>query len=163
MNPSAPGLLALSSYLMSRTGQAARRRLANQAERRGLRLWHVMVLGALEDGGSHSKGQLAARLEIGPSDIIKVVDDLLVAGYVTCTRSSVDRRRVQVDLTALGRTAAARINADLAAADDEVLAPLSGEERRRLFDMLNRLNGHLGQAGPGPAPGAARPVRKPGR
>ncbi|MFJ9950653.1 hypothetical protein [Kitasatospora sp. NPDC091207] len=32
MNPSAPGLLALSSFLMSRTGQAARRRLAHQAE-----------------------------------------------------------------------------------------------------------------------------------
>ncbi|MFJ9950655.1 hypothetical protein [Kitasatospora sp. NPDC091207] len=70
---------------------------------------------------------------------------------------------MQVDLTALGRTAAARIGSDLAAADDEVLAPLSGEERRRLFDMLNRLNGHLGQAGPGSAPAAARPIRKPGR
>ncbi|MFJ9950654.1 hypothetical protein [Kitasatospora sp. NPDC091207] len=47
----------------------------------------MMVLGALEDGGSHSKGEPAARLDIGPSDVIKVVDDLLVAGYVTCARA----------------------------------------------------------------------------
>ncbi|MFD4914797.1 hypothetical protein ACFWNR_16415, partial [Streptomyces virginiae] len=33
----------------------------------------------------------------------KVVDELVVAGYVTCTRSSADRRRVHVDLTAPGR------------------------------------------------------------
>ncbi|MGV9268269.1 MarR family winged helix-turn-helix transcriptional regulator [Kitasatospora sp. NPDC003701] len=163
MNPTAPGLLTLSSFLMSRTGQAARRRLSNQAERRGLRLWHVMVLCALEEEGSHSKGELAARLDIGPSDVIKVVDDLLVAGYVTCTRSSADRRRVHVDLTARGREAAAGINSDLAAADDEVLAPLSGEERLRLFDMLNRLNGHLGQADAGAEPAGARQNRRRGR
>ncbi|MFI8082081.1 MarR family winged helix-turn-helix transcriptional regulator [Kitasatospora sp. NPDC086009] len=146
---------------MSRTGQAARRRLATQAERRGLRLWHVMVLCALEEEGSHSKGELAARLEIGSSDVIKVVDELVVAGYVTCTRSSADRRRVHVDLTAPGRSAAAGINSDLAAADDEVLAPLSGEERLRLFDMLNRLNGHLGQAEAGPDRPAPRPAPRP--
>ncbi|MFF1907776.1 MarR family winged helix-turn-helix transcriptional regulator [Kitasatospora sp. NPDC058218] len=163
MNPTAPGLLTLSSFLMSRTGQAARRRLANQAERQGLRLWHVMVLCALEEEGGQAKGELAARLDIGPSDMIKVIDDLLAAGYVTCTRSPADRRRVHVDLTAQGRVAASRINSDLAATDDEVLAPLSREERRRLFDMLNRLNGHLGQADDDPDEAGARQIRKRGR
>ncbi|MFG3052365.1 MarR family winged helix-turn-helix transcriptional regulator [Kitasatospora sp. NPDC048239] len=154
--PPAPGLLVLSSFLMARTGRSARRLLAGRAAQHGFKLWHVMVLCALQDVPSLFKAELAERLELTSSDVARVVDDLMAAGHVTCDRAEEDRRRVMVRLTPPGRAAAALVNSDLSAADDEVLAPLSVADRRRLEHILARLFAHLNEGRD-----TARPTRRP--
>ncbi|GAA1078234.1 MarR family winged helix-turn-helix transcriptional regulator [Kitasatospora arboriphila] len=134
-----PSLLDLSTYLLSRTGKAARTRLAERLARRGLRLWHLAVLAALADFGPHAQRDLSVRLSVDPSDIAKVVDELAAAGWVDRSRDPADRRRIRVTVTDPGRTALRELQAEAAAVQAELLAPLSAAERTRLHGLLRRL------------------------
>lgn len=134
-----PSLLDLSTYLLSRTGKAARTRLAERLARRGLRLWHLAVLAALADFGPHAQRDLSVRLSVDPSDIAKVVDELAAAGWVDRSRDPADRRRIRVTVTDPGRTALRELQAEAEAVQAELLAPLSAAERTRLHGLLRRL------------------------
>ncbi|MDH6142584.1 MULTISPECIES: MarR family winged helix-turn-helix transcriptional regulator [Kitasatospora] len=135
-----PSLLDLTSFLLARTGRTARARLAARLAEREQRLWHLAVLAALADFGPQVQRELATRLAIDPSDLVKVLDDLTRAGQVDRTRSSTDRRRIQVSLTPTGRTALAELLRRARAVQDEVLAPLDPDERALLHRLLLRLH-----------------------
>ncbi|WP_079008741.1 MarR family winged helix-turn-helix transcriptional regulator [Streptomyces sp. XY431] len=138
-----PTLLDLSTYLLSRTGKAARSRLAERLARRGLRLWDMAVLAALADFGPHAQRDLVRRLGVDASDMAKVADQLALAGYVERTRDAADRRRLSVTVTEAGRALLAELRAEALAVQDEVLAPLSGAERRVLHELLARIHAEL--------------------
>ncbi|MBY8878794.1 MarR family winged helix-turn-helix transcriptional regulator [Actinacidiphila acidipaludis] len=134
-----PTLTGLTPYLLSRTGKAARGALAARLAEQGLRLWHMAVLAALADFGPHAQRELAVRLSIDPSDVVKVVDELAGPGYVERARDPGDRRRVVVTLTPAGRTALAGLSDQAAAVRDAVLAPLDPAERATLHALLSRV------------------------
>ncbi|MFJ4671155.1 MarR family winged helix-turn-helix transcriptional regulator [Kitasatospora purpeofusca] len=138
-----PTLLDLSAYLLSRTGKAARSRLADRLARRGLRLWDMAVLAALADFGPHAQRDLVRRLGVDASDMAKVADQLALAGYVERARDAADRRRLSVTVTEAGRALLAELRAEALAVQDEVLAPLSGAERRVLHELLARVHAEL--------------------
>ncbi|GII58593.1 hypothetical protein Pth03_69820 [Planotetraspora thailandica] len=138
-----PSLIALSTYLLSRTGKAARGGLAERLAARGLRLWHMAVLAALADFGPHVQRELAGRLSMDPSDVAKVVDELAVAGQVDRARDAADRRRVAVSLTPAGRAVLAELEEEARKFQDELFAPLSQDERARLHEMLHKVYTHL--------------------
>ncbi|WP_063619380.1 winged helix DNA-binding protein [Streptomyces exfoliatus] len=138
-----PSVLDLHAYLLTAIGKAARRRLTDRLAARGLRLWHLTVMALLGDLGPQMKTALAARLDMNASDLVKIVNDLDRAGHVDCVRDLSDRRRVVVRLTDEGRTALAELNADIASADDDILAPLSPAERDQLGSLLRRVHRHL--------------------
>ncbi|MFE7561324.1 MarR family winged helix-turn-helix transcriptional regulator [Kitasatospora sp. NPDC057500] len=138
-----PTLLELSTYLLSRTGKAARARLAERLARRGLRLWDMAVLAALADFGPHAQRDLVRRLRVDPSDMAKVTDQLAAAGYVVRARDTADRRRVSVTVTEAGRALLAELRAEAYAVQEEVLAPLSAAERQVLHELLGRVHAHL--------------------
>ncbi|MFJ9792914.1 MarR family winged helix-turn-helix transcriptional regulator [Streptomyces globosus] len=138
-----PSVLDLNAYLMYAVGKAARRRLTERLAAHDLRLWHLTVMALVADMGPQMKTLLAARLDMNTSDLVKVVNDLVKAGHVVCTRDRDDRRKVLVRLTPEGRAFLDRLNADVAATDDDVLAPLSGDERRVLASLLRRVHQHL--------------------
>ncbi len=143
MEGTPPTLTALTVYLLSRTGKAARGAMATRLAEDGLRLWHMAVLAALADFGPHAQRDLAARLSVDPSDMVKVVDDLADAGYAVRTRDPVDRRRVRVSLTAEGGKALADLTARATAVQDAVLAPLDSGERAQLHALLTRVFNRL--------------------
>lgn len=134
-----PTLTALTAYLLSRTGKAARGRLAARLAEENLRLWHMAVLAALADFGPHAQRALAERLSIDPSDMVKVLDDLTAAGHVTRTRDPADRRRVRVTATPAGRAALAAQVGRAQEVQAELLAPLSPAERATLHALLLRV------------------------
>ncbi|GHA87592.1 winged helix DNA-binding protein [Streptomyces termitum] len=138
-----PGVLNLNAYLMYAVGKAARRRLTERLAAHNLRLWHLTVLALVADLGPQMKTVLAARLDMNPSDLVKIVNDLVRTGHVDCARDPANRRRVLVRPTPEGRTYLARLNADIASADDEVLAPLDARERETLAALLRRVHRHL--------------------
>nr|PPQ62681.1 transcriptional regulator [Streptomyces sp. QL37] len=166
MTPSS--VLSLNAYLMYATGKAARRRLTGTLTAHGLRLWHLTILAMLDEAGRLSKGDLASRLDMNQSDLTRTVTDLDAAGYVVCARDPSDRRRIEVALTAAGRCALARLDADVAATEAELLAPLSSEEREQFASLLRRVHSHLerDRAADGltaPAPGPRAPGEDGGR
>jgi len=138
-----PSLTGLTTYLLSRTGKIARGRLAGRFADRGLRLWHHAVLAALADFGPHVQRALAARLEIDPSDMAKIVDELAGAGSVDRARDAADRRRITVTLTDAGRTLLAELDAQAQDVQDEVLEPLTEDEREHLTVLLGKVFAHL--------------------
>jgi DNA-binding MarR family transcriptional regulator len=143
MEETPPSLLALTPYLLSRVGKTARGRVIERLTARELRLWHLAVLAALADFGPQAQRDLAARLRIDPSDMVKVLDELAATGSVERARDQADRRRVTVTLTAAGRGLLAELTAETAAVQEEVLAPLDEAERAVLHDLLRRLFAHL--------------------
>ncbi|MFE9427635.1 MarR family winged helix-turn-helix transcriptional regulator [Kitasatospora sp. NPDC006697] len=134
-----PSLLDLTSFLLARTGRTARARLAARLAERQQRLWHLAVLAALADFGPQVQRELAERLAIDPSDLVRVLDDLAGAGQVERTRSAADRRRIQVSLTTAGRDALAEQLAQARAVQQEVLAPLDPAEQAELHRLLLRI------------------------
>ncbi|WP_328471972.1 MarR family winged helix-turn-helix transcriptional regulator [Streptomyces sp. NBC_00448] len=141
-----PSLSELTTYLLSKAGKEARSRLAERLAEEGLRLWHMAVLAALADFGPHAQRDLAARVAIDASDIVKVVDDLAEAGYAERARDSVDRRRVNVAITPKGRTALKRLRLKAGVVQDEILAPLDGDECDQLHALLSRVYDGLDSA-----------------
>ncbi|MFI6364678.1 MarR family winged helix-turn-helix transcriptional regulator [Nocardia sp. NPDC050630] len=137
-----PSLLGLETYLLSRVGKVARGRFAERLAARGLRLWHMAVLAALVDFGPHAQRDLGIRLDIHPSDVAKIVDELASAGQVERTRDPEDRRRMSVRITKTGRALLRALDKDAGRIRDEILAPLRPEERIVLGDMLLRLFEH---------------------
>ncbi|MYS33225.1 DNA-binding MarR family transcriptional regulator [Streptomyces sp. KhCrAH-43] len=140
MNETPPSLLGLTTYLMSKTGKAARGRLADRLAERGLRLWHMAVLAALTDFGPHVQRELAARLSIDRSDVVKIVDGLGAAGLVDRARDNADRRRVTVTVTPAGRALLESLKSDALAVQEDVLAPLTARERAQLTALLLRVH-----------------------
>lgn len=134
-----PSLTGLTTYLLSRTGKIARGRMAGRLAERGLRLWHHAVLAALADFGPHVQRDLAARLGIDPSDMAKIVDELAGAGYVERARDAADRRRVTVTLTDAGHGLLTELDAEAEGVRDEVLEPLSKDEREQLDALLRKV------------------------
>lgn len=143
MSMTPPSVLNLNAYLMYALGKVARRKLTERLEARGLRLWHLTVMTLLADLGPQMKTALASRLDMNASDLVKIVNDLARIGQVDCVRDRTDRRRVVVELTAEGRTYLAGLSAEIASADDEILAPLDAAEREQLGSLLRRVHSHL--------------------
>lgn len=142
MEPLPPSLLELDAYLLSKIGKDARRRAAIRLAERELRLWHLAVLAALNDFGPHIQRDLASRLGLDPSDVVKILDELTARGQVERTRDPVDRRRVQARLTPDGRAVLTELLAEARTVDEQLLAPLDPDEREQLHGLLARVLDH---------------------
>jgi DNA-binding MarR family transcriptional regulator len=131
-----PTLMRINAYLLSLSGKAARARVADRLAGRGLRMWHMAVLAALADFGPHAQRDLSARLDIDPSDMAKVIDQLSAPGHVGRTRDEADRRRVLVSITDRGRDLLAELVRDATAVDDTLVGGLTPAERDQLHALL---------------------------
>ncbi len=134
-----PTLLAITTFLLSKVGHLARRRLAERLTEYGLKLWHVAALASLADLGPDSQRALGERLGIDPSDLVGVVDDLEFAGRVVRRRDPADRRRYVVTITPAGRDILAEVGRVASETEAEVLAPLTDHQRAQLHDLLHRV------------------------
>ncbi|MFF3735285.1 MarR family winged helix-turn-helix transcriptional regulator [Streptomyces sp. NPDC002476] len=152
-----PSLLGFTTYLLSRTGRTARSRLAARLAERDMKPWHMAVLSALADFGPHAQRELASRLGIDRSDMVKIVDDLAIAGLVERARDTADRRRVTVTSSPAGRTVLADLQAEALGVQRELLAPLSTAEQAQLAALLRRVHAHVHvhEEGQGPGPSAS--------
>ncbi|WP_406326855.1 MarR family winged helix-turn-helix transcriptional regulator [Streptomyces sp. NBC_00203] len=90
-------------------------------------------------GGDATPSDLAADLDLAPASVTGRLDTLERRGFVRRTPSKSDRRRVDVELTELGR--ATWLGAMDVLGDEEyrLLGTLSKGERRQLADMLRRI------------------------
>ena len=111
---------------------AATRRL----EGAGKSIQEHRVLAELTRGGARSQGDLADATAQHPAAISRLVEGLEARALVRRRRAAGDRRQLIVEVTRSGR---ARFRAErplVRAAIDEVLAPLSPREQRRLVALL---------------------------
>lgn len=100
--------------------------------------WVLSALGA----GPRRMSDLAECAQTSQTSLTGIVDRLAERGLVERVRSDEDRRVVEVALTELGHTEMRHSHAKMLERLDEVLAPLSADERRELLRLTRVIAAH---------------------
>jgi DNA-binding MarR family transcriptional regulator len=98
-----------------------------------------VVLDTLADEEADSQRELAERLGINQTIMVRLIDRLEDAGYVTRTRNPANRRSYVLSLTPSGRKALDEMREAVSDRDARITAALSRRERRRLDKLLSML------------------------
>lgn len=142
-------LNGLASRLLGLAARHAERLVGAELAEVDAHRWHYAVLATLADHGPASQAGLGARTGIHASDLVGLIGELAGRGEVNRAPDPADRRRNVVDLTDAGRQRLRRLDAVLARAQDELLAPLSPGRRAELVRSLQILVEHHGRPEPG--------------
>ncbi len=116
-------------------------------ERLGLSPSLASLLYLIRDEATPTLRSLADRLDVTPTAITSITDRLETLGYVRRVRTSLDRRRTQLEITEAGREISFRIEesfvediqAILGAWDEDRLVSIQ-ESARTLSTFLRELN-----------------------
>lgn len=135
-------LAGLPSWLISQTAVRAGRMVSDGLAAVGARGYHFRLLATLDEFGAASQAALGRRSGIHVSDVVAALNELTDRDYVTREPDPADRRRNVVTITPAGRRQLRRLETRLAVVQDELLAPLSPEERAQLSRLLTRVLRH---------------------
>ncbi|MEU9375078.1 MarR family transcriptional regulator [Streptomyces sp. NPDC048255] len=92
------------------------------------------------DGGEPPRmADLAARLEVVPRAVTTLVDGLEAAECVRRAPDPANRRVIRIELTETGRATLRRLRNARTDAAEEILAPLTADQREVLGGLLNAL------------------------
>jgi len=105
----------------------------------GLRSYHYRLLAALEEWGPVSQADLARSTGVDRSDVVSVLGELERRGLVDRTVDPDNRRRNIVSITRAGSEQLEALDRVIDEVQDQVLAPLSQNERRQLTKLLHKL------------------------
>ena len=100
------------------------------------------MLASLADGGPASQATLGRRSGIHLSDMVTAINELAERKLVERSPDPADRRRNVISLTTAGRRQLRRLDKRLAETQEELLAPLSPDEREQLTALLSKLLSH---------------------
>ncbi|MEU4883413.1 MarR family winged helix-turn-helix transcriptional regulator [Streptomyces althioticus] len=148
--PAPARLRAIPSRLLAGSALVADRLVGERLAAEGAHKWHFAVLLTLAEAGPASQAELSRRTGIHRSDMVAVLNELADTDCVRRDPDPADRRRNVITLTAAGRRRLARLDALIREAQDELLAPLTPDERDELTRLLATLADHHGPAHPGP-------------
>ncbi|MER8036290.1 MULTISPECIES: MarR family winged helix-turn-helix transcriptional regulator [Streptomyces] len=90
---------------------------------------------------------LAARLEVVPRAVTSLVDGLEAAGRVRRVPDPSNRRVIRIELTDEGRATLRELRSARRAAAEDILAPLTVEQREVLGGLLTALAGPVPESG----------------
>lgn len=134
-----PPLSARTAYLLSRIGRSQAAHFADRLRPLGLRAKHFALLNVIALDEGCSQQQLAERLALEPSGLVRTIDELEQEGILERRRDPSDRRRHAVYLTDRGRDTLGQARQTVAQGAGELLEPLDDQERQVLHDLLERL------------------------
>jgi len=132
-------LLLSTTFLLKRLGFAAKDRSHAAFEGTGLSAFHFAVLALLEEDPRETQAQIADALGYDRSHIVRLLDELEERELVIRKRDPHDRRRHVVKLTPAGRDKLGELREIMARMEEEVLAPLTLEQRHTLHAILSEL------------------------
>ncbi|GGQ81890.1 MarR family winged helix-turn-helix transcriptional regulator [Streptomyces flaveolus] len=136
-----PHIRSLPSWQLGRAAARGRALVAEALAAEGLKMWHHVVLSAVRDLAPVAQADLGRGIGLDPKDLVGVLNDLQAAELVVRAPDPDDRRKNAVSLTEEGGRVLARCEKAARAANDELLAPLTAQERTRLLDMVRRVAG----------------------
>jgi DNA-binding MarR family transcriptional regulator len=146
------------SWLITQLATHARRLVSDAHAEVGAGSYHYRILAALQEFGGSSQADLARRGNLDRSDVVAAINELAEQGFVERIPDPADRRRNVVRLTRAGTRHLRRLDRVLDKVQDDLLEPLSIEERQAVTRLLTRLLAHhrANSADQMPAPGGAR-------
>lgn len=134
-----PTLLAMTSYLAGHVSRIGRASLSDALAEHGLRPPHLAVLAALGDFGPLPQHELADRLGLNRSHLVKYLDELESGRLVLRVRDPGDRRTQRVELCPPGRDLLDSLTGVAHRAERDYLHMLSARERKTLKELLRRV------------------------
>ena len=136
-------LYSRATWLMGQTSNQGHRLIGERMHAAGVpSRSYYSLLAALAESGPTSQADLGRRIGLDRSDVTAAVTDLEGHGYLRRASDPADRRRNLVSITERGETFLGELDKELDAAQEELLAPLSPDERKALTGMLSRLVEH---------------------
>ena len=132
----------MPSWLLTQSANHAHHLVADGFAAVHARGYHYRLLATLEEFGPASQAALGRRSGIHLSDMVATINELADSTLVERAPDPSDRRRNVISLTAAGKRQLRRLEKRLAECQDELLAPLSAEEREQLTELLSRLLDH---------------------
>jgi DNA-binding MarR family transcriptional regulator len=123
--------------LLTQLQKALHRR--SSEELLGMRLKPYMALGYIRDHPGATQQELENALFMDANSVVLILNELEAAQFSIRKRDPQDRRRHIVEMTAAGRHAIERADKARESLEDEVLAPLSAEERNTLRKLVQRV------------------------
>ena len=125
-----------SMVLLTRLNRLVYRHATEEAL--GMRLKQYAGLSTLRDQGAMPQQALGEQMHLDPNNLVLLLNDAEANGWLERRRDPTDRRRHIVVLTDSGREALARAEQALEDVEDQVLGPLSAEERATLRSLLRK-------------------------
>ena len=105
----------------------------------GPRSRDFVLLDALAGQDATSQQELANRIGVNRTIMVKLIDRLQDAGYVTRVRNPANRRTYVLSLTDSGRKALEDMRQEVSLQNERITAALTPDERQRLNELLSRL------------------------
>jgi DNA-binding MarR family transcriptional regulator len=105
----------------------------------GMRFKPYMTLGYIRDHPGTTQQELESAMFMDANSVVLILNELEAAQFSIRRRDPNDRRRHIVEITPSGRRALERADKARETLEDEVLKPLSGEERKTLRTLLERV------------------------
>ncbi|MEX1657596.1 MarR family transcriptional regulator [Streptomyces pseudovenezuelae] len=139
-----PAIRSLPSWLLGRAAARGRALVAEALAVEGVKMWHHVVLSAVRDLAPVAQADLGRAVRLDPKDLVGVLNDLQSAGLVLREPDPADRRKNAVSLTDEGTQLLERCERAARQANEELLAPLSADERLRFMGLLIRISGTEG-------------------
>lgn len=128
-------------WALGRSNQQAHRLVRQHMSEAGVRTLHYHVLASLADDGEGAQATLADRIGLDRSDLVTLLDELEELKYLERRVDPEDRRRKIVAITPAGEKQLIAMDELIAAAEAELLEPLTAAERKTLLGLLRRLSG----------------------
>ncbi|MFJ2722181.1 MarR family winged helix-turn-helix transcriptional regulator [Streptomyces sp. NPDC091412] len=147
--PDADGLLAEQLLRLTRRVHRIQKRHLEQ-HALGITPAQSRLLRTLAHFGEPPRmADLAESLEVVPRAVTTLVDGLEASGKVRRAPDPANRRVIRIELTDDGRKALGELRRARRAAAEEILAPLTGEQRETLDGLLDTLVGRVPTQGRG--------------
>lgn len=129
-----------TAVMIARLGRVVRQRLERTLAPAGLHQRELVALSYLGEHGPTPQQALAERLRMDASSLVCLLNDLEDGGLIVRRRDRSDRRRGIVELSPRGERTVARVDQELRAIDEELLAGVGSDERALLHRLLARMN-----------------------
>jgi DNA-binding MarR family transcriptional regulator len=126
-------------FVLARVGLAVNAKLQAAMTVTGLKPRHCLALLHLAGSDGVSQLALAHALDVDPSVLVSILNDLEHRGLAVRHRNPSDRRRHVVRLTEHAEAVVDEIEAAVAGVERTVLAELNKADQAALGDLLRRL------------------------
>jgi DNA-binding MarR family transcriptional regulator len=126
-------------FLLGRVGKIASRQFAKALETVDMKPPEAAVLMNLRDRGPMTQQALGELLQIDPSNMVGVLNELEEAGFALRRRDRTDRRRHIVEISPAGVERVAVVADLVAGVEAQLLAVLDEQERDQLRALLARV------------------------
>jgi DNA-binding MarR family transcriptional regulator len=132
-------LAARPGYLLHKAAMLLDENAEQQLASIGMSAREFFVLAAVDGGTPLSQQDISKLLNLDPTTVVAVIDELERRDYVARRRNPDDRRRYILGLTDSGRSALADAEQAASAIEEEFFGALSSSERETLHDLLGRV------------------------